>query len=81
VTVHKRIQEVVAQVVHQEAVLVGMWARVDRLGDIVDLVTLEVVEVQAVVASEEALGVEVVRAVAVLAVAVPVGEEDNLSNI
>jgi hypothetical protein len=51
----------------------------------VDLVILEVVEVQAGVVSEEALVVEAVRAEAVLAVevlaVVPVGEEDNLSNI
>jgi hypothetical protein len=77
VTAHKRIQEVEARVVGQETILVGAWARVDRLGDTVDMVSLEVLEMQAGVASGEALEVE---AEEVLAAAV-VGEEDNPSNI
>jgi len=63
---------------------------VGRLGGMVDLVVLEVVEVQVAVASEEALVVEAVLVVVpeaevlaeeALAAVVPVAEEDNLSNI
>jgi hypothetical protein len=56
-------------VIDQKPVLVEIRAKVDHLGGMVDLVVLEVVEVQAGVASEEALVVE-----AVLEVEVPVGE-------
>ena len=80
-TAHKRIQELEAQVVDQGAVLVGTWARVDRLGGMVDLVVLEVVEVQVAVASEEALVVETVLVGVLEAEVLAAADTDNLSNI
>ena len=80
-TAHKRIQEVEAQVVSQGEVLVEIWARVDRLGEMVDLVVLEVVEVQVAVASEEALVVETVLVGVLEAEVLAAADIDNLSNI